>query len=40
MLFNADIRQKFTIEEVNLKKQKYAKKTFTKKLKTWSKSLR
>ena len=28
MLFNADIRQNFTLEEVNLEKQKLAKKTF------------
>ena len=26
MLFNADIRQNFTLEEVNLEKQKKAKK--------------
>ena len=34
MLFIADIRQNFTLEEVNLEKQKLAKETFTKKLKT------
>ena len=33
MLFNADIRQNFTIEEVNLEKQKWAKEIFPKKLK-------
>ena len=36
MLFNADIQQSLTLEEVNLEKQKYAKETFTKKLKTWN----
>ena len=40
MLFNADIRQNFTLEEVNPEQQKEAKETFTKKLKTWNKSLR
>ena len=40
MLFNADTRQNFTLAEVNLEKQKYAKETLTKKLKTWNKSLR
>ena len=40
MLFKADNRQNFTLEEVDLEKQKSAKKTFTKKLKTWNKSLR
>ena len=40
MLFNADIRQNFTLEEGNLKNQEYTKETFTKKLKTWHKSLR
>ena len=39
MLFNADIQQNFTLEEVDLEKQKEAKETFTKKLKTWNKSL-
>ena len=39
MLFNADIRQNFTLEEVNLEKEKLAKETFTKKW-TWNKSLR
>ena len=38
MLFNIDIRQIFTLEEVNFEKQKYAKKTFAKKLKIWNKS--
>ena len=33
MLFNADIRQSFTLEEVDLEKQKWKKETFTKKLK-------
>ena len=40
MLFNADIRQNFTLGEVKLEKQKYAQETFTKKLKTWNKRLR
>ena len=40
MQFNADIRQNFTLEEVNLEKQKSTKETFTKKLKTWNKNLR
>ena len=39
MLFNADIWQNFTLEEVNLEKQKWTKEIFTKKLKTWNKSL-
>ena len=39
MPFNADIRQNFTSEEVDLEKQKQAKETFTKKLKTGNKSL-
>ena len=34
MLFNADIRRTFTLEEVNLEKQKLAKETFTNKVKT------
>ena len=40
MLFNADIRKKFAFEEVYLEKQEDATETFTKKLKTWNKSLR
>ena len=40
MLFNTDIRENFVVEEVNLKKQKQAKETFTKKLKTWNEFLR
>ena len=40
MLFNADTRQNFTLEDVNLEKQELAIETFTQKLKTWSKSLR
>ena len=40
MLFNADMLQNFTLEEVNLKKQKSAKETFTKKLKKGNQSLR
>ena len=40
MLSNADTRQNFTLEEVNLEKQEEATETFTQKLKTWSKSLR
>ena len=40
MLFNPDIRKNVTLEEGNLKKQEYTKETFTKKLKTWNKSLR
>ena len=40
MLFNADIRENFTLEELNIEKQKYAKETFTKELKTWNKGLR
>ena len=39
MLFNADIWQNFTEEEVNLERQKEAKQIFTKKLKTWNWSL-
>ena len=39
MLLNADIRPNFTLEEVILEKQEWAKETFTKKLKTWNKSL-
>ena len=39
MLFNADIRQNITLQEVNLEKHKYAKEIFTKKLKTWNQSL-
>ena len=38
MLFNADIRQNFTSEEVDFEKQEYAKEAFTKKLKIWNKS--
>lgn len=34
MLLNADIRENFILEEVNLDKQKQANETFTKKLKT------
>ena len=34
MLFNADVRQNFTLEEVNLEKQKEGKEIFIKKLKT------
>ena len=40
MLLNADIRQISTLEEGNLEKQEQAKETFTKKLKTWNKTLR
>ena len=40
MLVNADIRQNFAVQEVNLKKQEQAKETFTKKLKTWNETLR
>ena len=40
MLFNADFRQNISLEEVNLERQKQAKETFTKKLKTWKKGLR
>ena len=40
MLFHADIRRNFTLEEVNLKKQKLAKETSTKKVESWNKSLR
>ena len=40
MLFHADIQQNLTLEEVNLEKQRKAKETFTKNLKTWNKSLR
>jgi len=39
MLFDADIRENFTVEEVNLEKQKLAKWTFTKKLKRWNQRL-
>ena len=37
MLFNADTRQNFTLEEVNLEKQNEAIETYTKELKTWKK---
>ena len=37
MLFNADILAKLYISKVNLEKQKKAKETFSKKLKTWNK---
>ena len=40
MLVNADTRENFAVEEVNLKKQKQAKETFNKKLKTWNETLR
>ena len=40
MIFTADIWQNFTSEEINLEKQKWAKETYTKKLKTLNKSLR
>ena len=32
MLFNADIQQNFTFEEVNFEKQKWAKKNFYQKV--------
>ena len=32
MLFNADIRQNFTLEEVNLEKQKISKRNFHQKV--------
>ena len=40
MLFHADIRRNFTLEEVNLEKQKLAKEIFTKKVESWNKRLR
>ena len=33
MLFNADIRQKLTLEEFNLEKQKICKRNFNQKVK-------
>ena len=40
MLLNANIRQKFTLEEVNLEKQIKAKEILSKKLKACNQSLR
>jgi len=40
MLFKADIRINFTLEEINLEKEKYEKEIFTKELETWNQSLR
>ena len=40
MLFKADIRINFTLEEVNLEKRKWEKEIFTNKLETWNQSLR
>ena len=40
MLFNADIRQNFTKEKVNLEKQNYEKEILTKGLKIGDQSLR
>ena len=40
MLFKAYIWQKFTLEEVNLKKQKNKQKKFNQKVKSMQQSLR
>ena len=40
MLFNADIVQNITLQEVNLENISTAKQIFTKKLKTWNQALR
>ena len=40
MLFNADIRQNFTLAEANLENKKKANQTFARKLKTWNQILR